>query len=200
VRRLLAPRTGTPADVLVVGLGNPGDEYARTKHNVGAEVVEVLAERHGAKLRKHKERARVDEVRVGDRRVALAVPLTFMNDSGESVRLLARRYGVSPEQVVIVHDELDLPAATLRVKSGGGLAGHNGLRSIASHLHSDAFQRVRIGVGKPSSKERGADHVLSRFPKGERAEVDVTIQEAADAVEMIAAEGIDAAMNRYNGR
>ncbi len=200
MRRLLAPRTGTPADVLVVGLGNPGDEYTRTKHNVGAEVVEVLAERHGAKLRKHKERARVDEVRVGDRRVALAVPLTFMNDSGESVRLLARRYGVTPEQVVVVHDELDLPVATLRVKSGGGLAGHNGLRSIASHLHSDAFQRVRIGVGKPSSKERGADHVLSRFPKRERAEVDVTIQEAADAVEMIAADGIDAAMNRYNDR
>ena len=184
----------------MVGLGNPGDEYTRTKHNVGAEVIEVLAERHGAKLRKHKERARVDEVRVGDRRVALAVPVTFMNDSGESVRLLARRYGVTPEQVIVVHDELDLPVATLRVKSGGGLAGHNGLRSIASHLHSDAFQRVRIGVGKPSSKERGADHVLSRFPKSERAEVDVTIQEAADAVEMIAADGIEAAMNRYNGR
>ena len=200
MRRPFAPRTGTPADVLVVGLGNPGDEYTRTKHNVGAEVIDVLAQRHGAKLRKGKERARVDEVRIGDRRVALAVPLTFMNDSGESVRLLARRYGVTPEQVVVVHDELDLPVATLRVKSGGGLAGHNGLRSIASHLHSDAFQRVRIGVGKPSSKEDGADHVLSRFPKRERTEVDVTIQEAADAVEAIAADGIDTAMNRYNGR
>ena len=192
------PRTGTPADVLVVGLGNPGDEYSRTKHNVGAEVVELLATRHGARLRKGKERSRVDEVHIGGRRVALAIPLTFMNDSGEAVRLLVRRYGVTPEQLVVVHDELDLPVAALRVKSGGGLAGHNGLRSITSHLHSDAFQRIRIGVGKPNSKEQGADHVLSRFPKRERAEVDVTIQEAADAVETIATQGIEVAMNRYN--
>jgi PTH1 family peptidyl-tRNA hydrolase len=194
-----APRTGTPADVLVVGLGNPGSEYARTKHNVGAEVVELLAKRHGAKLRKGKERALVDEVRVGDKRVALAIPLTWMNDSGESVRLLVRRYSVDPEHTVIVHDELDLPPAVLRVKSGGGLAGHNGLRSIKNHLHSDAFQRVRIGVGKPVSKEHGADHVLSKFNKRERADVDVTIEQAADAVEAIATDGIDTAMNRYNG-
>jgi PTH1 family peptidyl-tRNA hydrolase len=193
------PRTGTPADLLIVGLGNPGDEYSLTKHNVGAEVVELLARRHGARLRKGKERALVDEVNVGGRRLALAIPLTWMNDSGEAVRLLVRRYGVAPEQLVVVHDELDLPLAVLRVKSGGGLAGHNGLRSIKAHLHDDAFQRVRIGVGKPSSKEQGADHVLSRFSKRERGEIDVTIEQAADAVEMIAAEGIDAAMNRYNG-
>jgi PTH1 family peptidyl-tRNA hydrolase len=195
-----APRTGTPADLLVVGLGNPGDEYARTKHNVGAEVVGLLAERHGGTLRKGKERALADEVHIEGRRVALAVPLTFMNDSGESVRLLVRRYGVEPEQLVVVHDELDLPVATLRVKSGGGLAGHNGLRSIKSHLHSGDFQRVRIGVGKPGTKEQGADHVLSRFSKRDRAEIDVTIAEAADAVEMIVRDGIDAAMNQWNGR
>ncbi len=193
-----APRTGTPADILVVGLGNPGSEYAHTKHNVGAEVVETLARRHGARLRKGKERALVDEVRIGDRRVALAIPQTWMNDSGESVRLLARRYGVELDSVVVVHDELDLPVAALRVKSGGGLAGHNGLRSITSHLHSDAFQRVRIGVGKPASKEHGADHVLSRFNKRERTEVDVTIEQAADAVETIVADGVEAAMNRFN--
>lgn len=197
-RRSRSPRTGTPADLLVVGLGNPGEEYARTRHNVGAEVVELLARRHGAKLKKSKERARVDEVRIAGKRVALAIPLTYMNDSGESVGLLARRYGVEPEQVVIVHDELDLPVATLKLKSGGGLAGHNGLRSIASHLHSDEFQRVRIGVGKPVSKERGADHVLNRFAKRERAEIDVTIDQAADAVEMIASDGVAPAMNRYN--
>jgi PTH1 family peptidyl-tRNA hydrolase len=194
-----APRRGTPADLLVVGLGNPGAEYERTKHNVGAEVVELLAERHGAKLRKGKERARVDEVQIAGRRVALAIPLTYMNDSGDSVRLLVRRFGVEPEQVVVVHDELDLPVAALRVKSGGGLAGHNGLRSITAHLHSDAFQRIRIGVGKPTSKERGADHVLSKFGKRDRAEVDVTIEQAADAAELIAGDGIEAAMNRYNG-
>jgi PTH1 family peptidyl-tRNA hydrolase len=194
-----APRRGTPADLLVVGLGNPGAEYERTKHNVGAEVVELLVKRHGAKLRTGKERARVDEVPIGEKRVALAIPLTYMNDSGDAVRLLVRRFGVAPEQLVIVHDELDLPVAELRVKSGGGLAGHNGLRSITSHLHSDAFQRIRIGVGKPVSKERGADHVLSKFAKHDRAAVDVTIEQAADAVELIASDGIDAAMSRFNG-
>jgi PTH1 family peptidyl-tRNA hydrolase len=192
-------RTGTPADLLVIGLGNPGDEYSRTKHNVGADVVHLLASRHGARLRKGKERALADEVNVAGHRVALAVPLTWMNDSGDAARLLAHRYGVTPEQVVVVHDELDLPVAALRVKSGGGLAGHNGLRSIKSHLHTDDFRRVRIGVGKPSSKDQGADHVLSSFTKRERAEVDVTVEQAADAVEMIATDGIDAAMNRYNG-
>jgi PTH1 family peptidyl-tRNA hydrolase len=114
------------------------------------------------------------------------------------VRLLVRRYGVEPDRLVVVHDELDLPVATLRVKAGGGLAGHNGLRSIKSHLHSDEFLRVRIGVDKPVSKERGADHVLNRFGKRERAEVDVTVQQAADAVEMIATDGVDAAMNTFN--
>ncbi len=198
LRRSKAPRTGTPADLLVVGLGNPGEEFARTRHNVGAEVIELLADRHGAKLKKGKERALVDEVRVHGKRVALAIPLTYMNDSGESVRLLVRRYGVEPDQVVIVHDELDLPVATLRVKAGGGLAGHNGLRSIKSHLHNDEFLRVRIGVDKPQSRERGADHVLNRFGKRERAEIDVTIAQAADAVEMIASDGVDQAMNTFN--
>ena len=189
-----------PVDLLVVGLGNPGDEYARTRHNVGAEVVDLLARRHGGKLRGSKGRARGDEVRIGDKRVALAIPLTYMNESGEAVGALARRLGVGPDRIVIVHDELDLPPATLRVKVGGGLAGHNGLRSIKQHLHTDEFMRVRIGVGKPPSRERGADHVLSRVSKREREAMDVTIEEAADAVECIAGAGVDAAMNRYNAR
>ncbi|MDQ1519681.1 MAG: peptidyl-tRNA hydrolase, family [Actinomycetota bacterium] len=193
-------RTGTPADLLVVGLGNPGDEYKRTRHNVGADVVEILAARHGARLRKSKEHAVTDEVRVAGKRVALAIPLTYMNDSGQAVGALARRFGVEPERVVIVHDELDLEPATLKVKAGGGLAGHNGLRSIKQHLHSDGFLRVRIGVGKPVSKERGADHVLNRFAKREREAIDVTLEEAADAVELIASAGVEAAMNRYNTR
>src|ERR1041384_4757297 len=133
LRRSKAPRTGTPADLLVVGLGNPGDEFARTRHNVGAEVVEILAQRHGATLKKGKERARVDQVRIGSSLVALAIPLTFMNESGMAVAPLARRYGVEPEQLIVVQDELDLPVGVLKVKSGGGLAGHNGLRSIKSH-------------------------------------------------------------------
>ena len=191
-------RRGTAADFLVVGLGNPGDEYARTRHNVGAETVELLSTRHGAKLRKGKERARADQVRIGGVLVALAVPLTYMNDSGLAVVGLARRYGVEPDQIVIVHDELDLPVAALKVKAGGGLAGHNGLRSIKSHLHSDEFLRVRIGVGKPVSKEQGVEHVLKKFSKRERAEIDVTIEQAADAVECIASDGVEVAMNRFN--
>jgi PTH1 family peptidyl-tRNA hydrolase len=194
----LRPRRGTPADLLVVGLGNPGDEYRGSRHNVGAEVVELLAKRHGGRLRKRKERALVDEVTIDGRRVALAIPLTYVNDSGHAVGALVRRFGVEPEELVVVHDELDLPVAELKVKSGGGLAGHNGLRSIVAHLHTQDFQRVRIGVGKPVSKERGADHVLNRFSKRERAEVEVTVEQAADAVETMARDGVDAAMNRFN--
>jgi peptidyl-tRNA hydrolase, PTH1 family len=187
-------------DLLVVGLGNPGEDFAKTRHNVGAEVVEILARRHGGRLRKGKERALVAEVRIDGRRVALAVPLTYMNDSGLAVRRLARRFDVEPTQIVIVHDELDLPPAVLRVKAGGGLAGHNGLRSIVAHLKTDEFLRVRIGVGKPVTKEHGADHVLNRFSKRERAEIEGTLQEAADAVEMILADGVDATMTKYNAR
>ena len=194
----LRPRRGTPADLLVVGLGNPGDEYRGSRHNLGAEVVELLAKRHGGRLRKRKERALVDEITIDGRRVALAVPITYVNDSGHAVGALVRRFGVPATQLVVVHDELDLPVAELKVKSGGGLAGHNGLRSIVDHLHTQDFQRVRIGVGKPVSKERGADHVLNRFGKRERAEVDVTVEQAADAVEAIARDGIDAAMNHFN--
>lgn len=191
-------RRGTPADFVVVGLGNPGAEYARTRHNVGAEVVELLARRHRANLRKGKERALVDEVPIEGKRVALAVPLTYMNDSGDAVRLLAHRYGVEPEQIIVVQDELDLPSAVLKLKAGGGLAGHNGLRSIKAHVHSDAFLRVRIGVGKPVSKEQGAGHVLNKFSKAERVEIDVTVERAAAAVEAIVRDGIETAMNQFN--
>ena len=142
----------------------------------------------------------VDEVRVGDRRMALAVPATYMNESGQAVGPLVRRFGVEPDHLVVVHDELDLPPAELRVKLGGGLAGHNGLRSIKQHVHSDGFARVRIGVGKPQSKEHGADHVLSGFSKRDREQSAVTLEEAADAVELILTDGVEAAMNRYNGR
>jgi len=198
-RGSLPDRRGTPADWLVVGLGNPGREYQHTRHNVGADTVELLAARHGARLKRGKERARVDEVPVGPARVAFAVPDQWMNDSGDAVRRLVRRYGVDPAHLVVVHDELDLPVAKLRVKAGGGLAGHNGLRSVANHLHSQDFARVRIGVGKPSSKDQGADHVLSRFSKRDQAEIAVTLEQAADAVERIVADGVEAAMNEYNG-
>ena len=194
-----ASRRGTPADLLVVGLGNPGAEYAGSRHNVGAEVVELLAQRHGGALKRTRERALVGEVRIDDQRVTLAFPQTYVNLSGEAVALLVRRHGITdPERIVIVHDELDLPLGRVKLKRGGGLAGHNGLRSIKAHLHTDAFLRVRIGVGKPRSKEQGADHVLRRMPKADRVELDVSVHEAADAVELILAKGVDAAMNQVN--
>jgi len=193
-----SPRTGAAAELLVVGLGNPGEEYARTRHNVGAEVVELLARRHGGKLRKQKERSLTDEVNVGGKRMALAIPLTYMNLSGEAVAPLVRRYGVEPGQLVVVQDEMDFELGRLQVKNGGGLAGHNGLKSIVAHLHTQDFVRVRIGIGKPPGSRQGADHVLRRFSKAERAEIDVVLEEAADAVELILAEGVEVAMNRVN--
>jgi peptidyl-tRNA hydrolase, PTH1 family len=198
-RGAAAERRGTPADLLVVGLGNPGAEYEGSRHNVGAEVVDLLAQRHGGTLKRSKERALVAEVRIDGRRVTLAFPQTFMNLSGESVALLARRHGITdPRCIVVVQDELDLPLARVKVKKGGGLAGHNGLRSIKAHLHTDEFLRVRIGIGKPRTKEQGADHVLRRLGKRDRTELDVAVHEAADAVELIVTEGVDAAMNRVN--
>lgn len=200
-RGAAAERRGTPADLLVVGLGNPGAEYEGSRHNVGADAVRLLAERHGGSLRRGRERAEVAEVRIAERRVTLAVPQTYMNLSGEAVALLVRRHGITePERLVVVHDELDLPVGVVKVKRGGGLAGHNGLRSIKAHLHSDGFLRVRIGVGKPPNPKAGADHVLRRPGKAERVELDVTVVEAADAVETIVADGVDVAMNRVNTR
>lgn len=141
------------------------------------------------------------EVRVGAMRLALAFPQTYMNDSGLAVAPLVRRFGIEDlSRLVVVHDELDLSLGTVRVKAGGGLAGHNGLRSIKAHLHSDAFSRVRIGIGKPpGGKERGADHVLRAPSRKVRDELDVSIEVAADAVECILTEGLPAAQNRFNG-
>jgi PTH1 family peptidyl-tRNA hydrolase len=165
-------------------------------------VVARLAGRHGATLKRSKEQALVAEVRVGGLRMALAFPQTYMNDSGRAVLPLVRRFGIDDlERLVVVHDELDLPLGVVRVKSGGGLAGHNGLRSIKAHLHSDAFTRVRIGIGRPpGGKEHGAEHVLKAPSRKVREELDVSVELAADAVESILGEGLSVAQNRFNGR
>ena len=181
---------GDPFDWLVVGLGNPGPKYARTRHNVGEEAIRVLAERQRANLKGGRDNALIAETRLpgprGDERVVLAFPITFMNESGQAVGAMVRRYRIeAPEQIIV----------------GGGLAGHNGLRSINQHVKSTDFVRVRIGVGKPpGGKEGGRSHVLSKIPKSERELLDIKVAEAADAVEMIIASGVDAAMQRYNGR
>ena len=199
-RRGSEERRGAVADLLVVGLGNPGAEYVGSRHNVGAEVVAELASRHDARLRHEKgQLADSAEVMIRGKRLALAVPRTYMNDSGQAVAPLCRRYGIDDlVHLVVVHDELDLEPGRVKVKVGGGLAGHNGLRSIRDHLHTTEFVRIRIGIGKPPSKERGVDHVLRAPSKAVRTELDIAIREAADAVELVLDEGIDVAMNRVN--
>lgn len=187
-------------DLLVVGLGNPGLDYHRTRHNSGADTVGLLAERHGGSLRRDKVKALAGTVRISGRSVLLAWPQTYYNESGQAVGALARRHGLDADRVVVVHDELDLPPGRIKVKLGGGLAGNNGLRSIKAHLGTDEFVRVRIGVGKPPGRQQGADHVLRRPGKQERTELDIAIEEAADAVEAIVTDGVDVAMNRFNTR
>jgi peptidyl-tRNA hydrolase, PTH1 family len=162
--------------------------------------VSLLAERGGTTLKRSKEKSLSAEVTIAGKHVVLAFPQTYMNLSGEAVAKLVRRHSIDdPRQIVIVHDELDLPVGRMRVKVGGGLAGHNGLKSIVQHLKTDDFVRVRMGVGKPQSAQQGADHVLKKPSKKDRTEFDVVVQEAADAVETIVGEGAEVAMNRYNG-
>lgn len=193
---------GAPFDWLVVGLGNPGPKYVGTRHNVGEDVIKVLAERTRSSLKGGRDNALTTETRLpgpdGDQRIVLAFPITYMNESGQAVGALVRRFRIpSVAQIIVVHDELDLPPGEMKVKVGGGLAGHNGLRSMKQHLHDQDFIRVRIGVGKPPSGA-GKNYVLSKVPKGERELLDITIADAADAVEMIVSDGADAAMRRYN--
>jgi PTH1 family peptidyl-tRNA hydrolase len=161
----------------------------------------LLARRHGERLRLSKrEHALVAEVTSSGKRLALAFPQTYMNDSGLAAFALVRRFGIDDlAALVVIHDELDLPVGRLQVKAGGGLAGHNGLKSIKAHLHSGAFTRVRIGIGKPPGRGQGIDHVLKAPGKSERVELAVSIEQAADAVEFILTDGVVAAQNRFNG-
>jgi PTH1 family peptidyl-tRNA hydrolase len=193
-------RRGTPAptlDLLIVGLGNPGREYARDRHNVGRMVVDELARRHGGAFRA-KFSGRLAEVRLGEARVALLEPETFMNDSGRSVSAASRFFKVPVGDVLVVHDEVDLELGRLQARAGGGLAGHNGLRSIAAALGSHEFLRLRVGVGRP---ERGdprpvADYVLSPFTSEEDPERLVT--SSADVVESVVADGLEETQRQFN--
>jgi peptidyl-tRNA hydrolase, PTH1 family len=184
-------------DLLVVGLGNPGREYAQHRHNVGRMVAEELARRHGASWR-GKFNGRLAELRLDGHRVAVLAPETFMNESGRSVAAAARFFKVEPDAILVVHDEIDFDRGRLQARLGGGLAGHNGLRSIASHLGTRDFMRLRVGVGRPGRGDRRtpADYVLSNFePEDDR---DALVARAADAIETLDAEGLDRAQARFN--
>ena len=184
-------------DLLVVGLGNPGREYERTRHNVGWLVVDELAKRHGGSFRA-KFSGQVAEVRLGDEKLALLKPETYMNESGRSLAAAAHFFKVDPGAVLVVHDDVDLEPERLQARLGGGLAGHNGLRSIAQALGTNDFLRLRIGIGRPGRGDRRpvADYVLSKFDP--ETNVDALVARAADAVDVIAATGLDEAQRGYN--
>lgn len=186
---------GSRPGYVIVGLGNPGPAYARTRHNVGAELVEGLGRSCGADLKRTRGQARVAEVELEGHAVVLAIPTTYMNDSGRPIARLVRKQGVAPDRLVVVQDELDLPPGRVRLKAGGGTAGHNGLESIAASLRSRDFLRLRIGVGKPPSKAEGADHVLSKMPPEDRALIDAAIERGTEAILLLVSEGLDAAQN-----
>jgi peptidyl-tRNA hydrolase, PTH1 family len=184
-------------DLLVVGLGNPGREYAGHRHNVGWMVVDELARRHAVSW-KGKFNGKLAEVRLDGHRVALLKPETFMNDSGRSVGAAARFYKLEPDAILVVHDEIDLEPGRLQARMGGGLAGHNGLRSIASHLKTPEFLRLRVGVGRPGRGDprKPADYVLSNFePDEDRQNL---VARAADAVETLDADGLEQTQAQYN--
>ncbi len=199
MRLLRRGESASTLDLLVAGLGNPGREYAATRHNVGFMVCDELARRHGASFRS-KFSGELAEHRLDGARVALLKPHTFMNESGRSVGPAVRFFKTEPGELLVVHDEVDLEPGRLQVRRGGGLAGHNGLRSIANHLGTSEFLRLRVGVGRP---ERGdprpvADFVLSRFD--DETDVDALVARAADAVETVVGDGLEEAQQRFNER
>lgn len=183
---------------LVVGLGNPGPGYAGHRHNVGFQVLDLLAERVRGRFKSHKGRADVVEARLGPHRVVLAKPRSYMNESGGPVSSVADFFAVEPAQLIVVHDELDLDFGVLRLKLGGGDNGHNGLRSITRSLGGPDYLRVRVGIGRPPGRQDPADFVLKDFSAAERKELGLVLERAADACEALVEDGLDRAQNTYN--
>jgi len=195
--------TGQPdGPWLVVGLGNPGPGYANTRHNVGQMVLDELASRGRLTFKSHKTNATVAEGRLtpGGPRFVLAKPNTYMNVSGGPVSQLLRFYSLDPSHLIVVHDELDIPFDTIRLKHGGGHGGHNGVRDVIAAIGTGDFARVRVGVGRPPGSSGAADHVLKAFSASERTNLPILVADAADAVEQIAAEGLTPAQNRFHAR
>ena len=182
--------------LLVVGLGNPGPNYAKTRHNLGFMVADILADRMREGFKVHKRSgAEVATGRLGGRAIVLAKPRVYMNESGRQVGPLAKFYSVEPADVIVIHDELDIDFGRIRLKAGGGVAGHNGLRSVASALGSNDFARVRVGIGRPPGSKSGAAFVLEQFNAAERKEVPTICELAADATELLIEKGVEAAQN-----
>ena len=182
-------------DYVVVGLGNPGKEYSLSRHNVGFLSIDILCERLNISLKKETSNSLGVSGLIAGKKVLIAKPTTYMNDSGVAVGEILRRYKLEPSQLIVIHDELDLDFGTVRCKVGGGLAGHNGLRSIKQHLKSDEFIRIRIGVGKPIHKSQGANHVLKSMSKKDLELINISCEKAVDAVELIVSESLTSAMN-----
>ena len=185
---------------LVVGLGNPESRYARNRHNIGRMVIDLLVERTGATLSRHRTCARAAEVRLGllpggapGPRAVLAEPTAFMNVSGGPVRALTQFYGLGAERLLVIHDDLDLPEHTLRLKRGGGEGGHNGLRSVSQALGTRDYARLRVGIGRPPGRQDVADFVLTDLPPRSRAQWGVTLEQAADAVQTVVLKGFERA-------
>ncbi|MBY8855067.1 aminoacyl-tRNA hydrolase [Nocardia sp. CA2R105] len=184
---------------LVIGLGNPGSEYERTRHNAGFMVADVLAGRVGGRFTVHKKSgADLLEARLDGRKVLVAKPRSFMNVSGRPVAALARFFSIPPTEVIVVHDELDLEFGTVRLKRGGGEGGHNGLRSVSNALTTKDYLRVRFGIGRPPGRQDPADYVLKPFSSVERKELPVIVEQAADAVELLLRVGLEAAQNQVH--
>jgi PTH1 family peptidyl-tRNA hydrolase len=183
---------------MIVGLGNPDTKYRGTRHNIGFEVVDVLSERSSAPLSEKKFKARMAKARLADTDVVLLEPQTYMNLSGESAGPALGFYKLTVDQVIVVHDELDLELGKNRLKKGGGHGGHNGLRSLIQHLPSPEFIRLRMGIGRPPQGWDPADYVLSRFTASDREVADRSIQQAADAIEAVLKDGLARAMNTFN--
>ncbi len=183
-----------------MGLGNPGARYAGTRHNAGALTIDLLLERTGGSFKSHKSGCLVAEGSLAGARVVLARPTSYMNESGRPVGALLRWYKQPPANLVVVHDELDIPFGEVRVKAGGGTAGHNGLGSIVNHLGTKDFTRVRVGIGRPPGFKGAVGHVLDGFSAAERKELPFVLADAADAVETIVSQGVERAMNEFNTR
>lgn len=202
VHNLTHPHRGTPAGetlYLIVGLGNPGREYERHRHNVGFQCVDHLARQHHIEMKKRRFKALWGEGEIAGRRVILAKPLTFMNESGQAVGPLSRYYKVSPERLIVIYDDIDLAFGKIRVRPDGSSGGHNGIKSLIQHLGNDDFIRIRIGIGRPAYGDP-ADYVLSDFSPDQQPVIEQAYEVVEEIVRCILTEGVHQAMNRYNGR